>query len=631
MELVYLWVEDYKNIKNQGFNFSPKFNCHYNPETNELTIKENDDYIENFFGENINVTAIIGKNGSGKSSIFKLFIFLVYLKYIDNNLEDNQKIILRSVIKKYKHFFAIFYDSSSNKYMKLTINEVLNNLEISDINKITINFAEEIKEITKKDIKSYTIYFNYMLDSLKDNLLEDWIDALYHTKQDDYEMPILIHPNKDKEIKLYEEEDITKIHIYEMYNKLLKDNNYITSFFNPNKIENINISEDFYYTDKDKVELKLTKKLAKKIKLLQINNCSKQGLIKKDILDYIKSLESSKELKNINKLYILLKILEVNKKNSKILKTIDIDKIKEAIEDFCNNKNLQSVNDINYKELTEKIDKIDDYKIRKIKKALVFNSEKLYNNPQIKKLIDNKKISISENVNILENLPSWIKIDLLDEEKSYTSLSSGEKSLFRLLVELSYHINNLKTKNKYEIINIFLDEAELGFHPQWQKEFIKLLLDTIKQYTKKENELKFNIIFATHSPFLLSDIPKQNIIFLDTDENGNCKVVDGLNEKKETFGANIHTLLSDSFFMEDGLMGEFAKSRIQEIIDFLNDKKKIEDISIEEDQIKQIIESIGEPFLKDKLLSMYYEKFSNEKEKRILKLKKELSRLEDND
>ena len=33
MELVYLWVEGYKNIQRQGFNFSPRFRCEYNPDT----------------------------------------------------------------------------------------------------------------------------------------------------------------------------------------------------------------------------------------------------------------------------------------------------------------------------------------------------------------------------------------------------------------------------------------------------------------------------------------------------------------------------------------------------------------------------------------------------------------------
>ena len=79
MELVYLWVDSYKNIKNQGFNFSPRFECEF--KNGNLTIcdkkkKEckNNEYLENFFGENINVTAIVGENGSGKSSLVKNII-----------------------------------------------------------------------------------------------------------------------------------------------------------------------------------------------------------------------------------------------------------------------------------------------------------------------------------------------------------------------------------------------------------------------------------------------------------------------------------------------------------------------------------------------------------------------------
>ena len=58
MELVYLWVEEYKNIIGQGFNFSPRFECSYDEEKEELTINENKDYVS-IFPENINVTAIV--------------------------------------------------------------------------------------------------------------------------------------------------------------------------------------------------------------------------------------------------------------------------------------------------------------------------------------------------------------------------------------------------------------------------------------------------------------------------------------------------------------------------------------------------------------------------------------------
>ena len=70
MELVYLWVKEYKNIHNQGFNFSPRFRCEYDHDSNELTIVENTEYVD-IFPENINVTAIVGKNGSGKSSVLE--------------------------------------------------------------------------------------------------------------------------------------------------------------------------------------------------------------------------------------------------------------------------------------------------------------------------------------------------------------------------------------------------------------------------------------------------------------------------------------------------------------------------------------------------------------------------------
>ena len=65
MELVYLWVEDYKNIHKQGFNFSPRFRCEYDEKTEKLEIIDKDEtgefYPKNFFGDNINVTAIVGE------------------------------------------------------------------------------------------------------------------------------------------------------------------------------------------------------------------------------------------------------------------------------------------------------------------------------------------------------------------------------------------------------------------------------------------------------------------------------------------------------------------------------------------------------------------------------------------
>jgi len=84
MELVYLWVEDYKNIQKKGFNFSPRFRYEYDEKTNKLTIDENKNYVSIFPG-NINVTAIVGEKGSGKSSLFEVISKILTL---NSSLEE---------------------------------------------------------------------------------------------------------------------------------------------------------------------------------------------------------------------------------------------------------------------------------------------------------------------------------------------------------------------------------------------------------------------------------------------------------------------------------------------------------------------------------------------------------------
>ncbi len=109
MELVYLWIEDYKNIKGQDFNLSPKFECNYDEKNNELTIDKNNDCLENFFGENINVTAIVGENGSGKSSIMDII-----QECVENNL--------------YTEYILVFTgDDDTLKYISKTV--IIDNLQ----------------------------------------------------------------------------------------------------------------------------------------------------------------------------------------------------------------------------------------------------------------------------------------------------------------------------------------------------------------------------------------------------------------------------------------------------------------------------------------------------------------------
>ena len=158
---------------------------------------------------------------------------------------------------------------------------------------------------------------------------------------------------------------------------------------------------------------------------------------------------------------------------------------------------------------------------------------------------------------------------------------------------------NLKIKRK-EVKNLIwlIDEGEGNLHPEWQKRYINYLIE----FFSKNFTQNIHIILTSHSPFIISDLPKENVIFLEKGEQLNP-----FEDGKQTFGANIHTLLSHGFFMKDGLMGEFAKDKINQVYNFIadNDTSFIKT----KQEAQNIINLIGEPMLKKELQFLYDKEF----------------------
>lgn len=97
---------------------------------------------------------------------------------------------------------------------------------------------------------------------------------------------------------------------------------------------------------------------------------------------------------------------------------------------------------------------------------------------------------------------------------------------------------------------------------------------------------------------------------------------DSLEDQKNTFAANIHTLLADSFFVKGGLIGDFSKNKINEVIQQISKGK---DLSYEEHSyIKKFIKQIGEPLIKNKLLQMYSQNNSLDYLERLERVEKKL-------
>ena len=62
---------------------------------------------------------------------------------------------------------------------------------------------------------------------------------------------------------------------------------------------------------------------------------------------------------------------------------------------------------------------------------------------------------------------------------------------------------------------------------------------------------------------LLSDIPKGNVCCLDRDKKGHCHV--RRIAADNTFAANIYDLYATSYFLTGGPIGDFARSKIQNL------------------------------------------------------------------
>lgn len=217
-----------------------------------------------------------------------------------------------------------------------------------------------------------------------------------------------------------------------------------------------------------------------------------------------------------------------------------------------------------------------------------------------------------------------------EKKIEFNKLSSGEKQMIYSVSSIIYHLINLnsvsntKKRIAYKYVNIVLEEIELYFHPEMQRTYINYILESIKRIELKRIK-GINFCFVTHSPFILSDIPDSNILFL-TETGMPYQATVPI----KTFAGNIHDLLAHSFFLSKGVMGEFAKNTVQNIIDNLNSDFKGEPRKLlSKKMIFEEIQIIGEPFLKEKLLEMYYDKFN--KSRRIAALKLELKRLESND
>ena len=650
MELVYFWVEDFKNIKKQGFNFSSRFDCAFDYEKNELTIDPKA-YVQ-VFPNNIQVTAIAGKNGSGKSSLIEALVYFRterFEGFTDSNAflvyeNDGQLFILDHHTNHSHHFEnyqSKFQRLKNNTEYSVYENDYIYNydnfFEFSYFSNAKFDFTHQ-KEFIARRIPTHleglykgfsfeegneVIDFNYkLLKILKlfpsffrhiDYAPFTHFQIYFDTKPFQFHLDSSFFGEENKK-QLEELHDLCGIGLAELLfgnlgygeklealadEKNLLFHQMVASYILDEIIGFIrNFSREL---DTDRILGFFFRKCNENLQ--KPAQRESFGAEEKTLDIYLEN--SLLLIKNVERFLSVFQT-EVDRSDSEHLQKV-----------FKHDKKHRSV-----------------FIILRHYKTLLSIFEKLYpNGREISEsyTIEGKEANrfsrfIEKRSPVFEQFRGRFTLDFFqdkDETLSFEYLSSGEKVFIKYLVDFTYtNLVDWKESNR-----IFLnDEIDQSFHPEWQRKityYMIHLLEAMREKSLLANR-KFHIINVTHSPFMLSDIPKQNILFLDRTPEGLCKVVKGLDKEDDTFGANIHLLLSDAFFMENGLMGEFAKQWINEVIEYLNyDKptKRIQNLEM----AQKIIDLIGEPVIKNQLQIMIDEKYPDDI--RIKRLEEEIARL----
>ncbi len=212
----------------------------------------------------------------------------------------------------------------------------------------------------------------------------------------------------------------------------------------------------------------------------------------------------------------------------------------------------------------------------------------------------------------------------------YTSISgltysSGERALLNLFswLRLPPLYDKFLSADSIALrddVLLMIDELDLYMHPEWQRKAMLELKTWLEElYPGK----RIQLLIATHSPLVLSDIPKENCYFLKPGERlsfANSKDI------TQTFGANIHQILNNSFFL-DKTKGEFSYTLIREITEKLENLKRLKQLEAKAEPqnaenkaaliehyrgYRKVIELIGEPLIRQKLWMYYLDCFPEE-------------------
>ena len=561
MKLIALVIKQYDELfKNQIFNFSDEYKVDFNFETNELKIDENPDYIENFYGESIyNISPIVGINGVGKSTILNLIGTYSPENYKQDS--DNQ-------------YFFLFELGKQEDKVRFKVSS--NNLSVATLQKC---WGQTFYRNQDGSFDSDPEYYDDTKNILYVNLQTKGGGTIGHrTTLNQKGLAMFIHSY----LWLSDRNIISSVLSCSLGIEPYGLKNYSDSI--PEKINAIGFLIYRCIHNIIYEEVELIKKFLSHPLLLK---CKK----------YLTGTVNDFEVDGFNLLSKIVKELEhnevqgeVDKKESKTRKVI-----KEYVESVLNLINC-------FIELRKSTNLTEPD-----------NATLLLNYSD-----NNKHIFEELNEKLTNYVISKVRLGipyqyyLITETPKY-HMSTGEGNLIEIFSQL-YTYQHMHEESSENII-LLVDELESGMHLEWSRRLIKILINNLSEILEDEGKgREIQLIFTTHSPYMLSDIKPGNVIMIEKNQET------GYSEGKvlqNTFAKNIQEIMRENLI--DNIYGDFALAKIDSMISILNGEVQ----EGNEEELLKEIHLISEPILRNKLLEMYDKKYNTSEfsiEKQLQKL-----------
>lgn len=626
--LVFAYIHEYRNIREQSFNLNSFVNIDFSArikgnkivERPFLSITPVKDRIEKLFHRDIiDVKAIIGENGAGKSTLLNYLAF--YANGHPNFMEyrqDNSWDILVFVRKKigYDQEFVVY----AGEQWQLRDKDIKNGIDGSEV---SIN---EIREFSwhetnlPLDIVYYSNVFdneqeetysmnnistNYLLRNDRQAIINDPFDKLGRGTMMSGLSQVGAHSIA---------EDSRRISFFLSFKNLLPfthEDQRIFVYFSDVALRGLRRIDSERASIKGIVSDKRILKVLKRwLKLLDSSAIKKAKdprrifyrqyfsyFIYTHILQTSDIMQTTFEGIDIYKEKVFVGLLKLLK--SKDPRAALQDLINEAaiLESTVNEKSASGLGDSSLSRHLAAFQILDGLMERVYEDGFFGTGFYAIADKQLKDLHDQYSNTV------------WIDEYL---NFSFEGFSSGELGMLTLFSRFYALVDaNSKGISKAEQHNllVLIDEGDLYFHPKWQVQF----LDFIDRFLPKILPSKLiQLIITSHSPFIASDLPSNHLLSIRKGRKGEHLPITGADAAHKTFsvatlnksfGANIHELLSDNFFLEGAHIGLLAKKVIYKILDQL-EGEKVNDPIIEE-QIPVIIDQIGEGWIRSRLQEKY--------------------------